>query len=226
MPTPRVLVIDLPAAGQAAVVLTAPTIGRNDPRYYAVRAVNAVLGGGYSARLNEEVRIKRGLSYGAGSRVDARSGVGLFTASAQTKNASAAEVAGLLVDEAKKLGAEPITAAELTPREASLTGDYGRAIETSAGLAGVLTSDALHVVDLREVGLYPQQVNAVDPQQARAAASVAVDPAKASLIVVGDAKQFIGKLKARFPNAEVIEASDLDLDAPSLVKGPSPATGK
>ena len=218
-PKPRVLVIDLPDAGQAAVVLTAPTIGRNDPRYYAVRAVNAVLGGGYSARLNEEVRIKRGLSYGAGSRIDARNGVGLFTASAQTKNASAAEVAGLLMDEAKKLGAEPITAAELTPREASLTGDYGRGIETSAGLAGVLTSDALHGVDLREVGLYPQKVNAVDPEQARAAASVAVDPAKASLIVVGDAKSFIGKLKARFPNVEVIEASDLDLDAPTLVKG-------
>jgi zinc protease len=220
-PVPRVIVIDLPAAGQAAVVLTAPTIGRDDPRYYAVRAVNAVLGGGYSARLNEEVRIKRGLSYGAGSRIDARNGIGLFTASAQTKNASAAEVAGLLVDEAKNLGAEPITAAELSPREASLTGDYGRAIETSAGLAGVLTSDALHGVDLSEVGLYPQKVNAVGPSEARAAASVAVDPARASVIVVGDAKQFLGKLKARFPNAEVIEASDLDLDAPGLIKGPA-----
>ena len=36
--TARVIVIDLPAAGQAAVELTAPTIGRADPRYYAARA--------------------------------------------------------------------------------------------------------------------------------------------------------------------------------------------
>jgi zinc protease len=214
-----VIVIDLPAAGQAAVVLAAPTIGRSDPRYYAVRAVNAVLGGGYSARLNEEVRIKRGLSYGAGSRVEARRGVGLFTASAQTKNASAADVAGLLMDEAKKLGAEPISQDELTPREASLVGAYGRGIETSAGLAGVLTSDALYGVDLREVGLYPQKVEAIDPAGARAAATAAVDPAAASLVVVGDAKAFITKLKARFPDAEVIEAADLDLDAASLGKG-------
>jgi zinc protease len=216
---PRVLVIDLPAAGQAAVVLTAPTIGRSDPRYYAVRAVNAVLGGGYSARLNEEVRIKRGLSYGAGSRVDARNGVGVFSASAQTKNASAAEVAALLVDEAKKLGSAPIAADELAPRKASLVGNYGRAIETSAGLAGVLTSDALYGVDLGEVGLYPQKVDAVGPDAARAAASAAIDPAKASVIVVGDAKQFLDKLRLRFPEAKVIEASDLDLDSPSLEKG-------
>ncbi len=216
---PRVVVIDLPAAGQAAVLLTAPTIGRNDSRYYAVRAVNAVLGGGYSARLNEEVRIKRGLSYGSSSRIDARNGLGLFTASAQTKNASAAEVAGLLMDEARKLGAQPIPADELAPREASLVGNYGRAVETSAGLAGILTSDALYDVDLKEVGLYPQKVNAINAEQARAAASIAIDPARASLIVVGDAKQFIGKMKTRFPKVQVIEAADLNLDDPSLVKG-------
>ena len=222
----RVLVIDLPAAGQAAVVLTAPTIGRSDPHYYAVRAVNAVLGGGYSARLNEEVRIKRGLSYGAFSQIDARSGVGLFTASAQTKNASAAEVAGLVLDEAKKLGAEPISPAELTSRKASLVGGYGRAIETSAGLASVLTLDALYGVDLREVGGYPQKVEAIDADQARAAAPVAIDPAASTLIVVGDAKAFIDKLRARFPNAEVIEAADLDLDAPSLRKPLGVVKGK
>ena len=215
---PRVLVIDLPAAGQAAVELAAPTIGRDDPRYYAVRAVNAVLGGGYSARLNEEVRVKRGLSYGAGSRIDARRGAGLFTASAQTKNASAAEVAGLLMDQAKTLGAEPIGADELTSRKASLTGAYGRAIETSAGLAGVLTSDALYGVDLKEVGLYPEKIDAIRPDQARAAAGVAIDPARASLIVVGDARQFIDKLKLRFPDARVIEAADLNLDDPSLTQ--------
>jgi zinc protease len=213
---PRVIAIDIPAAGQAAVLLAAPTVGRNDPRYYAVRAVNAVLGGGYSARLNEEVRIKRGLSYGAGSRIDARNGVGLFTAAAQTKNASAADVASLVLDEARTLGAQPIPVDELTPRKASLVGNYGRAIETSAGLAGVLTLDALYGVDLRDVGLYPQKVDAIGPDEARAAARAAVDPSTATLIVVGDAKQFIDKLKARFPNAERIEASALDLDAPSL----------
>ena len=217
---PRVVVIDLPAAGQAAVTVAAPTIGRADPRYYAVRSINAVLGGGYSARLNEEVRIKRGLSYGASSRVDARASVGLFTATAQTKNASAAEVAGLVLDEVKKLGAAPIPPTEFAARKASLTGNYGRAIDTSAGMAGVLTSDALYGVDLREVGLYTQKVNAVTAAEAEAAAPAAVDPASASVIVVGDAKQFLAPLKARFPNVEVIPAAAFDADSPTLTHQP------
>jgi zinc protease len=223
---PRVVVIDLPSAGQAAVTLAAAAIGRSDPRYYAVRTINAVLGGGYSARLNEEVRIKRGLSYGASSRIDARHGVGLFTASAQTKNASAAEVAGLVMDEAKKLGAEPIAPGELGPRKASLVGGYGRAVETSAGMAGVLTADALYGVDLKQVGLYPGEINAVSSDEARAAAPAAVDPAAASLIIVGDAKTFIDKLKSRFPNAQVIAAKDLDLNQPTLVSPAASVTGK
>ena len=45
--------------------LVKPGIARSDPRYYPGLVANAVLGGGYSARLNEEIRIKRGLSYGA-----------------------------------------------------------------------------------------------------------------------------------------------------------------
>ena len=72
-----------------------------------MEVANALLGGGYSARLNEEVRVKRGLSYGAFSNVDERRGTGLFIAVAQTKNVSAAEVAGLVDAEVSKLGSAP-----------------------------------------------------------------------------------------------------------------------
>src|SRR5205085_9220803 len=66
-PSPHVIVIDMPAAGQAAVVAGRPGLRRADPAYYLSLVTNSILGGGYSSRLNEEIRIKRGLSYGAGS---------------------------------------------------------------------------------------------------------------------------------------------------------------
>ena len=65
--------------------------------------MNTVLGGGYSARLNYEIRIKRGLSYGAGSNIGWRSYAANFATRAQTKNVSAAEVAELTLAEIKKL---------------------------------------------------------------------------------------------------------------------------
>jgi zinc protease len=47
-----------------------------------------------------------------------------------------------------------------------------------------------------------------------------MDPAKASLIVAGDAKTFAAALKAKRPDLEVIPADQLDLDSPSLRKAP------
>src|SRR5207248_1016668 len=58
---PRSIAVDLPGTGQAAVVLVKPAIARTDPRYYQGLVANAVLGGGYSSRQNQEIRIKRGL---------------------------------------------------------------------------------------------------------------------------------------------------------------------
>jgi zinc protease len=214
----RTLVVDLPGAGQAAVLVAGRTIGRGDPLYYAVRAANGVLGGGYSARLNEEIRIKRGLSYGAGSRVDARTGVGLFTAAAQTKNASAAQTAALMRRLIADLASAPLTAQELAAREASLGGEIARSEQTSAGLAGVLTTAAVYGLPLRQVVEAPQAIEAVDVDQARQAAPLVVDPALATLIVVGDAKTFGPSLQPGAPGVEVVSAAALDLDDPALVR--------
>ena len=93
---PKNIVIDMPEAGQAAVTVARPAIERTAPDYYSALVANAALGNGFVSRLNREIRIKRGLSYGAGSSIDPRREVGPFSASAQTKNESAAEVAGLM----------------------------------------------------------------------------------------------------------------------------------
>jgi len=181
---------------------------------------NGALGGGYSARLNEEIRIKRGLSYGAGSALDARRFTGPFLARVQTKNESAPEVVDLVLAEIGKLRSDLIGADELTARKATLTGGYGRTLETTDGLANTLASYALQGIPLSEIGRYEDSVRAVTPQAAQAFAASTLDPAKADIIVVGDAKQFLPALKMKFPNLELIPAADLDLDSPSLRKAP------
>src|SRR5438045_7936678 len=93
----------MPEAGQASVNVTKPAIKRDSPDYYAGLVANAALGNGFGSRLNREIRIKRGLSYGARSSLDTRRDSGAFNASAQTKNESDAEVALLLQAELKRL---------------------------------------------------------------------------------------------------------------------------
>ena len=212
----RVLVIDKPDAGQAAVLVTRPGLKRTDPDFFRGLVTNSVLGGGYSARLNQEIRIKRGLSYGASSSLDVRRDVGPFIAVTQTKNESGAEVASLIMTELTRLSSEAVADAELTPRKAVLIGNFGRSLETIGGLVAQIGSLALYGLSLDEINRYinnVQSVTAGDVKQFAGARLVASD---ASLIIVGNAKMFLDKLKQQFPNVEVISVTDLDLNAATL----------
>ena len=123
--------------------------------------MNAALGTGFVSRLNREIRIKRGLSYGARSAIDARRGGGSFVASAQTKNPSAAEVAGLLQSELKRLGTEPVQGDELKSRQAVLTGGYSRNLETNRGLVAQIASLATYDRPLDTVNKFIPTINAI-----------------------------------------------------------------
>jgi zinc protease len=216
---PRNVVIDLPGTGQAAVVVAKPAILRADPRYYAGLVANGVLGGGYSSRLNQEIRIKRGLSYGAGSSLSPRAAIGGFTASVQTKNESAAQVVTLIKGELTRLGAEPTSAGELAARKSVLVGDFGRDLGTSGGLADILGNLAVYGVPLDEIQAYTGKVEAVTPADVQAFSKAVLDPAQTSVVVVGDAKTFGDTVKAVLPGAVQIPVNQLDLDSPTLKKG-------
>ncbi|MDO9431469.1 MAG: pitrilysin family protein [Phenylobacterium sp.] len=215
---PRAVAIDLPGTGQAAVTVVKAAIPRGDPAYYPGIVTNSVLGGGYSARLNQEIRIKRGLSYGATSRLSAMRTTGLFRASAQTKNESAPQVLDLIVAELTRLAETPASAEELKARKSVLIGGFGRDLATTEGLANILGSLALYDLPLTEVGAYTGKVEAVTPGQVQDFAKKNLDPAKASVIIAGDAKAFQAGLKTRRPDLEVVTVSDLNLDAVSLKK--------
>jgi zinc protease len=217
--TNRIIVIDMPGAGQAAVAVARSTIARQDPRYYRALVANAVLGGGYSARLNQEIRIRRGLSYGAGSGMEARRQPGPFAASVQTRNDAAAEVLGLILAEMRRLGAEPIPAAELTARRASLTGDFGRDMETNGGTAGTIASYVMRGIDPSEVGRYLPSVLAVTPAQAQGAAAELFSPTGTTTVIVGEASQFLERLRREHPDVMVIPLTELNLDSPTLRAG-------
>lgn len=217
----RTVVVDLPGAGQASVAAVRPTLPRTAPDYVPTQVASAVLGGGFSARLNQEIRIRRGLSYGAFAGLSARRQAGVLSAQTQTKNESAAEVADILTAQLAGLASQPLEAAELTARKSSLTGGYGRDIETVDGLATELGNLAAYGLPLSELAAYPGKVEAVTSDAARAAAAKWLAPDAASLIVVGDAKAFSAALKAKRPDAVVIPIGELDPGAPSLRKAPA-----
>ncbi|MEN3327479.1 MAG: zinc protease [Acidobacteriota bacterium] len=213
----RIVVIDKPDAGQAAVYLARTGINRGDPDYFRGIVANSVLSG-YSGRLNQEIRIKRGLSYGAGSTLDTRRDVGPFVATAQTKNESGAQVADLLLGEIGRLSSSPPNEAELTPRKAVLIGNFSRNLETAAGLVNQVATLALYGLSLDEINRYINNVQAIGTEDVQKFAGARLDAKTSNIIIVGNAKLFLPELQKKYPNVEVIPVTELDLNTALLRK--------
>jgi zinc protease len=214
---PRVLVVDKPDAGQAAVLVTRAGITRNDPDYFGGIVTNSVLSG-YSGRLNQEIRIKRGLSYGARSQLDTRRYVGPFTASAQTKNQSAAQVAELLLGEVDRLAKSPVPDMELSPRKAVVVGNFARNLETAAGLVAQVATLAVYGLDFNEINRYIANVQSIKAADVQRFAGSHLAAKATSIVVVGNAKEFLPELRKRYAQVEVIPMAELDLNTALLRK--------
>lgn len=211
----RVLVIDMPDAGQAAVLATRSAINRDSPEYFRGLVANSVLSG-YSGRLNQEIRIKRGLSYGAGSTLDTRRWAGSFSASAQTKNESGAEVASLTLAEIVRLANGDLPDSELTPRKAVLIGGFARGLETTGGLVGQVSSLAIYGLGFDQINRYVANVSAIKAEDIKKFAATHLSADSTSVIVVGDAKKFLPALQKAFSQVEVIPVAELDLNSANL----------
>ncbi len=212
----RTIVVDMPDAGQAAVVAATRAPSRTSPDFFPLELANSVLGGGSSGRLFEEIRTKRSLSYGAGSGFADSADDSILTASSQTKNDTADEVAQIFLSEFERLGAEDLSEDLLQRRRLFLSGSYARALETSGGFNSIVATLLQQGLTADEAARFADRLAAVDSDAASAAARQYVDPDNATLIIVGDAAQFLDDLTAVRDNIEVIPAGELDLSSPTL----------
>ena len=214
--TPRTVLIDMPKAGQASVYVATPAVPRSADDYFAGLVANTILGGGYTSWLNQEIRVKRGLTYGARSTFEALRAGGTCIAGCQTKNGSAAEVALLLRAQLTRLGT---TAAEpdfFAARQAVLTGDFASELETNQGYVARLVALAAGDRPIDEFADFPARIRAVTPEAARDFAARHYPAEKVSIIIAGRAAEIARPLRAAFPQLEVIPQSALDLDSPTL----------
>ncbi len=224
-PAGKILVIDLPDSGQSAVSYTRrlKQFGRvvcgisgkceSDPNFAAASVMNSVLGGGYSSRLNQEIRIKRGLSYGAGSGFAWRRGVANFAARTQTKDDSAAEVAEIIFTEINRLGSEMAPETEIAPRKLVITGDFSREFETTDELAETLTAIYNHKLGADELNGFADRINRVAPAEIK---RFAIEHMRGGhLVIAGDYRKFREDLAKRFPRMEIIVISSERLDLAS-----------
>ena len=131
--------LTLPGA-QASLRVVLPAPKRDDPDFFAAYLVNHVLGGGtFTSRLYEELREKRGLTYGAGSGISPRDAASSWSASVSTRPENLEEARAIMLGEIERMAAEGPTEEELAAAKAYVKGAYAISnLDSSGSVARVL----------------------------------------------------------------------------------------
>ncbi len=204
-PRTAVVVVDKPDATQSQVRIASEGFPRNSPDYFPGVVASAVLGGGFTSRLMEAIRVNRGLSYGVRSRFATSGAGGLFFVSTFTKVETTAEIVQVALDETARFCEEGPTQEELGRTQSYLCGLYPLSLETHDQLAEKLADLELYGLDQAEVSGFRDRVRAVTPEACRASARRYFPLERRVVVAVGPARVIAPGLE-RFGPVKVIPA--------------------
>jgi zinc protease len=124
---------------QSVAVFGLGAMPRKDPDFLTAFVVNHILGGGgFSAKLMEEVREKRGLAYSVYTYIQPYQHTSILVGSVATKNASMSESLSIIRSELKKMAENGPSADDLQAAKDYLTGSYALRFDTNSKIASQL----------------------------------------------------------------------------------------
>ncbi len=206
----EIVVVDKPEQTQAQVRIGATGVARGHSDHFPLMVMNTVLGGGFTSRLVTEIRVKRGLSYGAGSSFDMLSGAGSFSISSFTRTETVDTLLDIALGEVSKMRARGPNPRELATVQRYISGLYPARLETNEAIAGAIADVVHYGLDDEWLSLYRERVSAVTAREAARAAKAHLFDGPARVITVVGNAQAMGPKLERFGKVSVIKPSELE----------------
>lgn len=203
-----VLIVDKPEATQAQIRLAGLGPGRTHPSIIPARVANVVLGGGFTSRLVEAIRVNRGLSYGVSSFLTDTEAGGLFCIASYTKTVTCGELVDVALEEARRFREQGPSPEDLSRAKGFMNGLYPLSLETVDQLARALADMKRFSRAPDWFERYRERVAAVTAEQATEVARAFFLPAGFALAAVGEARSLRRSLE-RFGRVRVIKAEEL-----------------
>ena len=192
---PSRVLIQRDGSVQSTLRIGRPAIPATDPDYVPAVLTGTVLGGGFSSRVNQNLREDKGYTYGASAGFAPSRVGGRIQAGADVRN----EVTGAALEEFFKeftrLAAEPVPEEELTDTKRYVAGGYLIGNQMQGSVAATLASNWLVGLPSDYLANYVPRIREVSAEQVQAIAKEYFDPKDQSIIVVGDAATIAGQLE-------------------------------
>ncbi|WP_417517102.1 M16 family metallopeptidase [Minwuia sp.] len=165
----RVIGYDSP---QTVIVFGTPGIRRNDPDFDTARVMNHILGGGgFSSLLTEEIREKRGLTYGVYSYMRPMARGGMWLGGLSTSNEKAAEALTILKTTIATFRDEGVSEEQLRKAKANINGAFPLRFTSNSAIAGLLVAMQRYDLGKNYVSRRPERINAVTAEDVKRVAS-------------------------------------------------------
>ncbi|SHI44770.1 zinc protease [Shimia gijangensis] len=159
---------------------------RDDDDFFAAYLLNTILGGGgFESRLMEEVRVKRGLTYGVYSYLVPKDLAALYLGSVSSANDRIAEAVEVIRSEWARTASEGVSEEELSKAKALLTGAYPLRFDGNGSIARIMVGMQMEDLGVDYIATRNDQLNAVTLEDVNRVAGELLQPEALQFVVVG-----------------------------------------
>lgn len=185
----QILLVDKPDLTQSYIKMGHFGINRKSLDYFPVRVMNYILGGGgFASRLMDEVRAKRGLTYGIHCNFDSYRLKGAFTVTTFTRVDSTLGAIQAILDQIARVRTEKVSEKELSETKSFYNGYFPLQFETPEQIATQILK--VEIYDLGEdyIKNFRKNIRAVTADDVLRVAQKYLDPDNIKLVVVSKAE--------------------------------------
>lgn len=190
------ILLERPGSVQATVRLGRPGNKASAADQVPLRLASTIIGGGFSSRVNLNLREEKGYTYGASAGARSFRDGGIIIGGADVRN----EVAGASLKEFfaeyTRLGSELVSDEEMAMNKRYVAGGYLISTQLQGSVARQLANNWLIGLPAEFLGSYVPQIQKVTAEQVREIGKKYFDPAMQTIVVVGDKAAIGEQLKA------------------------------
>ena len=182
---PGVHVLEMPVP-QPTIMFGLPGIMRADPDFIPGYIANYIVGGGgFSSRLTDEVRVKRGLTYGITTALTPYRKASVMVGAVATRADAVHQTIQVVRDTLANFAASGPTQSELDDAKTFLTGSFPLAFASNAGIASQLGTFQREGLDIGYVARRNALIQAVTLDDVKRVSKRLFDPARLTVVVAG-----------------------------------------
>ena len=192
----RVILVDRPGSVQSGMWVGQAGMGYGDPAYFPMLALSNVLGGGFKARVNMNLRERHGWTYGAFTSFTPRAQVGTFAITSSVRTNATDSAVAEAVREYRRVASEAVPAEELQSTVQNIVGSFPNTVQTVQGLTGRMETLLVYGLPLDFWSSYRERVAGVTPADLARVGQQKLSTNALTIVVAGDLSKIEAPIRA------------------------------